>query len=106
MTPAGEAAIGFICARMAGTGTHFPLIQDILTSVYAQGNGAGPESDVGTGHWIRGLLRSLLVAEALRTAMREFGNQPAHDKILPAPLHQPFAVRPRNLLWSIAADLV
>jgi branched-chain amino acid transport system substrate-binding protein len=37
--PAGEAAIGFICATWYGTGTHFPLIQDILTYVYARGKG-------------------------------------------------------------------
>ena len=76
VVPAGEAAIGFICANYYGTGTHFPLIQDIFTSVYARGKGAGPERDVGTAYWMRGMLRALLTAEALRTAMREFGNQP------------------------------
>jgi branched-chain amino acid transport system substrate-binding protein len=76
MVRAGEAAIGFICATWYGTGRHFPLIQDILTSVYARGKGAGPESDVGTESWIRGVLRGLLITEALRTAMRHFGNQP------------------------------
>ncbi|HLB77551.1 MAG TPA: ABC transporter substrate-binding protein, partial [Candidatus Dormibacteraeota bacterium] len=34
MLPAGEAAIGFICATWSGTGTHFPLIQDVLQYVY------------------------------------------------------------------------
>ena len=76
MVRAGEAAIGFICATWYGTGRHFPLIQDILTSVYARGKGAGPEEDVGTTRWIRGVLNGVLTAEALRTAMREFGNQP------------------------------
>ena len=42
----------------------------------------------------------------LEATLSEFGHQPAHGKILPAPLYQPFAVRPRNLLWPIAADLV
>jgi branched-chain amino acid transport system substrate-binding protein len=76
MMPAGEAAMGFICATQYGTGTHFPLIQDILTSVYARGKGAGPEQDVGTLPWNVGVVRGLLTAEALRTAMRHFGNQP------------------------------
>jgi len=76
MVRAGEAAIGFICATWYGTGRHFPLIQDILTYVYARGKGAGPEEDVGTTRWIRGMLSGLLTAEALRTAMREFGHQP------------------------------
>ena len=76
MLPAGEAAMGFICASWYGTGIRFPLIQDILTYVYARGKGAGPQGDVGTMRWIRGMLHGLLTAEALRTAMREFGHQP------------------------------
>ena len=42
----------------------------------------------------------------LVATLSELGHQPAHGKILPAPLHQPVAVWPRNLLWPIAADLV
>jgi branched-chain amino acid transport system substrate-binding protein len=76
MLPAGEAARGFICATWYGMGTDFPLLQDILTYVYARGKGPGPESDVGTGHWIRGLVRALLTTEGLRTAMHHFGHQP------------------------------
>jgi branched-chain amino acid transport system substrate-binding protein len=76
MVAAGEAAMGFICATWHGTGTHFPLIQEVLTYVYARGKGVGPERDVGTAPWVRGMLRGLLTAEALRTAMRHFGHQP------------------------------
>jgi branched-chain amino acid transport system substrate-binding protein len=76
MLAAGEAAIGFICALWWGTGRNFPLIQEMLQYVYGRGKGAGPEGDVGTGAWIRGLLRALLTTEGIRTAMRQFGNQP------------------------------
>jgi branched-chain amino acid transport system substrate-binding protein len=76
MVRAGEAAIGFICGTWAGTGRDFPLIQDILTYVYARGKGAGPQEDVGMSWWNWGVLKGLFTAEALRTAMREFGNQP------------------------------
>jgi branched-chain amino acid transport system substrate-binding protein len=76
MLPAGEVAIGFICASFLGTGTHFPLIQDILTYVYARGKGPGPEGDVGTAFWNLGVLEGVLTAEAIRRAMREFGHQP------------------------------
>jgi branched-chain amino acid transport system substrate-binding protein len=76
LLPAEEAAMGFICAMYHGTGRDFPLIQAILTSVYARGKGAGPERDVGTTRWTTGVVRGLLTAEALRTAMRHFGNQP------------------------------
>jgi branched-chain amino acid transport system substrate-binding protein len=76
MVPAGEAAIGYICGIYHGVGAHFPLIQEIFKYVYARGKGAGPPEDVGTQSWIRGMARALLTAEALRTAMREFGHQP------------------------------
>jgi branched-chain amino acid transport system substrate-binding protein len=76
MLAAGEAALGFICPVWLGMGTHFPLLQDIRTYVYARGKGAGPERDVGTASWMLGMVRGLLTAEALRTAMRHFGNQP------------------------------
>jgi branched-chain amino acid transport system substrate-binding protein len=76
MIPAGEAARGYICAMFHGTGRNFPLIQQMLTFVYGRGKGVGPEVEVGTPYWIRGMLRGLLTAEALRAAMREFGNHP------------------------------
>jgi branched-chain amino acid transport system substrate-binding protein len=76
VVPAGEAAIGLICANWHGWGTHFPLIQEMLQYVYARGKGAGPEGDVGTGPWTRGMLRALLTMEGIRTAMRHFGHQP------------------------------
>jgi branched-chain amino acid transport system substrate-binding protein len=76
MVPAGEAAIGFIYASFLGTGTHFPLIQEMLKYVYARGKGPGPEGDIGTAFWNLGVLDGMLTAEAIRRAMREFGNQP------------------------------
>jgi branched-chain amino acid transport system substrate-binding protein len=48
----------------------------VLQSVYARGKGAGPAEDVGTTRWNLGLLRALLMTEALRTAMGQFGHQP------------------------------
>jgi branched-chain amino acid transport system substrate-binding protein len=76
MVPAGEAARGFICVSLFATGRNFPLIQDVLKYVYAQGKGPGPESDVGTVYWIRGIMHGVLTAEGIRTAMRHFGHQP------------------------------
>jgi branched-chain amino acid transport system substrate-binding protein len=76
MVPAGEAAIGFICASFLGTGTHFPLIQEVLKYVYARGKGPGPKEDVGTVSWNLGVLDAVLATEAIRRAMRHFGHQP------------------------------
>jgi branched-chain amino acid transport system substrate-binding protein len=41
MLPAGEAARGYICLNFHATGRHFPLIQEMLHDVYAQGKGPG-----------------------------------------------------------------
>jgi branched-chain amino acid transport system substrate-binding protein len=76
MVPAGEAARGFICVSLFATGRNFPLIQDVLKYVYARAKGPGPERDVGTVYWIRGLLEGVLTTEGILTAMREFGHQP------------------------------
>ncbi len=76
MVPAGEAAIGYICVTFLATGTHFPLIQEMLTSVYARGKGPGPEGNVGTLFWNLGVLDAVLATEGIRRAMREFGHQP------------------------------
>jgi branched-chain amino acid transport system substrate-binding protein len=76
MVRAGEAARGYICATWYAAGRHFPLIQDVLTYVYARGKGPGPEGDVGTMRWNLGVLDGVLTTEAIRTAMREFGHQP------------------------------
>jgi branched-chain amino acid transport system substrate-binding protein len=76
VVPAGEAARGFLCVTFLGTGTDFPLIQDMRTYVYARGKGPGPEEEIGTDRWKRGVLDALLTTEGIRTAMRHFGNQP------------------------------
>ena len=46
VVPAGEAAIGYMCSLWYGIGTDFPVIQEILTSVYGRGKGADRKSVV------------------------------------------------------------
>jgi len=76
MVLAGEAAIGFICTTWYASGRHFPLIQEIRQYVYARGKGPGPEGDVGTDRWKRGVVDAVVATEGIRRAMRHFGNQP------------------------------
>jgi branched-chain amino acid transport system substrate-binding protein len=76
VVPAGEAAIGFICVTFLGTGTDFPVIQAMRHYVYGRGKGPGPEGDIGTDRWKRGVVDAVFVTEGIRTAMRHFGNQP------------------------------
>lgn len=73
---AGSAAIGYTCAVWHGMGESFPLVQQILTHVYARHLGAGPRTDLGTSYWVRGVLRALIVTEAMRVAMVRFGSRP------------------------------
>jgi branched-chain amino acid transport system substrate-binding protein len=76
LVPVGEAARGFICVTFLGTGPDFLVIREMRHYVYARGKGPGPEGDIGTDRWKRGLLDALFVTEAIRTAMRHFGHQP------------------------------
>lgn len=74
--PAGDAAIGYICAGFHAAGKDFPIIQDTLKQVYATGNGAGPEDAVGTIMWNRGFLTAFISVEGIKTAQGKFGNKP------------------------------
>jgi branched-chain amino acid transport system substrate-binding protein len=76
MMQAGAAAIGFICMTFMGTESDFPLIQEMRHYVYARDKGPGPEGEIGTNRWKRGLLDAIFTTEGIRTAMRHFGHQP------------------------------
>jgi branched-chain amino acid transport system substrate-binding protein len=105
MVPAKEAAIGYIYATFHVTGTDFPLIQDVLKYVYARGKGPGPEADVGTVYWIRGMLSGFFATEAVRRAMREFGNQPLTGAQVQWGL-EPLAITPAYLKEIGAEGLI
>ena len=44
--------------------------------VYARGQGPGPEGDIGTDRWKRGVVDAMVATEGIRRAMRDFGNKP------------------------------
>ncbi len=74
MVRAGDAARGYPCATWHAAGRNFPLIQEILTYVYARGQGPGPEEDAGTMRWNLGVLDGMVTTEGIRRAMREFAH--------------------------------
>ncbi len=74
--PAGDAAVGYKAGNFHGIGTDFPVVQDILTHVYAKGNGTGDNDQVGEVLYNRGLINMFIVTEAIRTAMDRYGNKP------------------------------
>ncbi|PHQ68643.1 MAG: ABC transporter permease [Sneathiella sp.] len=73
--PAGAAAKGYKSAALNESGTDFPVIQDIMTNVYAKGNGTN-EKNVGQVLYNRSLAMQILTHEAILTAMDKFGDGP------------------------------
>lgn len=74
--PAGKAAIGYKSAAFHSPGASFIVHQDIFKHVYAAGNGTTSEDKVGEVLYNRGLINSVFVSEAIRTAMEKYGNKP------------------------------
>ena len=76
VTPAGDAAKGFITAQFHATGPNYPVFEDIKKYVYAKGQGNVEENRIGSVYYVRGVLHGVTVTEAMRTAMAKFGNRP------------------------------
>ncbi len=74
--PAGMAAKGYKSANFTGTGTNFPVIQDILKFLYAKGQGKTTKDKVGEVLYDRGVVNAIYDTEALRTAQGKYGAKP------------------------------
>jgi branched-chain amino acid transport system substrate-binding protein len=72
--PAGDAAKGYIAAGFNLPGTSFPVMQDILKYVYANGKGEmDDKARIGSIYHTRGVVAGILTAEAIRNAQEKFG---------------------------------
>jgi branched-chain amino acid transport system substrate-binding protein len=78
VVPAGDAARGYKSMTFHAPGGNFKLHQDILKHVYDKGKGAygNDRSKVGEVLYNRTLINAMLNVEAMRTAMKKFGNKP------------------------------
>lgn len=74
--PAGKAATGYITANFHGTGTDFPVIQDIFEHVYGKMKGNISAARVGSVYYNRGVAGGIIITEALRLAQEKFGVGP------------------------------
>jgi branched-chain amino acid transport system substrate-binding protein len=74
--PAGRAAKGYYAAGFHGSGTDYPVIQDILKEIYGAGEGELPEDRVGSIYYNRGVVWGAFTIEAIRKAMERTNNQP------------------------------
>ncbi len=71
--PAGEAAKGFQTMSFTTPG-EFPVLDDIRSKVYKNGKGALKELDrVGNVMYMRGIVASVLMIEAMRNAQAKYG---------------------------------
>jgi branched-chain amino acid transport system substrate-binding protein len=72
--PAGEAAKGYIAAGFNVSGTNYPVIREIQKHVYGKGKGEMEDkSRIGSIYYNRGVVFSIITAEAVRTAQARFG---------------------------------
>ena len=72
--PAGDAAKGYIAAGFNVSGANYPVVQEIQKHVYAKGKGEMEDkSRVGSIYYNRGVVFSIITAEAIRTAQARYG---------------------------------
>ncbi|MCS5555603.1 MAG: ABC transporter substrate-binding protein [Arenicellales bacterium] len=69
--PAGDAATGYITAAFHGTGTDYPVVQDIFEHVYGVMQGNIASSRVGSVYYLRGVAAAIVVTEAIRKAQEK-----------------------------------
>ncbi len=72
--PAGDAAKGYIAAGFNVSGANYPVIQAIQKHVYAKGKGEMEDkSRIGSIYYNRGVVFSMITAEAVRAAQEKYG---------------------------------
>ena len=67
---------GYISAAFHGTGTDFPVVQDIFDHVYGVMQGNIASSRVGSVYYLRGVAAAIVVTEAIRLAQDKYGVGP------------------------------
>lgn len=76
VVPAGAEAKGYKAGNFHGVGTDFPVHQDILKHVYNGNEAAAKANNFGEVLYNRGIINAVYDTEAIRIAMREYGNKP------------------------------
>jgi branched-chain amino acid transport system substrate-binding protein len=76
--PAGDAARGYKSMNFHAAGANFKVHQDIFKHVYDKGKGAygGDRAKVGEVLYNRTVITGMLNTEAIRTAIRKYGQKP------------------------------
>ena len=71
----GAAAKGYLSLNFNAVGTNFPAIQDIQKLVIDKGASQTPKDKVGENFYNRGVMNSVVIAEAIRNAQKITGKK-------------------------------
>jgi len=74
--PAGKAAIGYKSATFHGAGMGWPVFDDIVKNLYGGDKAKAQANHVGEVLYNRGMVNAMYSVEAIRNAMKKFGNKP------------------------------
>ncbi len=75
--PAGDAAKGYVAIGSVAPGTQYPVLQEIIKTVYDAGRGnLQDKKRIGTVYHNLGVVNGILNVEAIRIAQAKFGKRP------------------------------
>ncbi len=73
--PAGQEAKGYLALNFNQVGTDFPVMKDIIKHVVDKGKSPVAKEKVGENLYNRGVLNSIIIAEAIRNAQKITGKK-------------------------------
>ena len=74
--PAGAAAKGYVAITTQASGTEYPVVQEIVKTVYGAGKGnLDDKKRIGSVYHNLGIVNGILNVEAIRTAQEKFGHR-------------------------------
>ncbi len=76
VVPAGDQATGYKALMLQHPAGKFKIHQDIEKLLTSKGKGAAKAEEVGQVLYNRGLINAMIGTEAIRNAMKKYGNKP------------------------------
>jgi len=74
--PAGEAAVGYTAITTQASGENYPVVQEIVKTLYDQGKGnLEDKKRIGSVYHNLGIVNGILNVEAIRIAQEKFGKR-------------------------------
>ena len=74
--PAGDAAMGYTAITTQASGNQYPVVQEIIKTVYGAGKGnLDDKNRIGSVYHNLGIVNGILNVEAVRIAQEKFGHR-------------------------------